>query len=175
MNRNIEIKARMKDFRRTQEIAESLADGESLVLSQEDTFFQCKSGRLKLRVFSDTEGELICYERPDIIGPKQSRYMISRTCEPHTLREALSSALDILGTIRKTRLLYMIGQTRVHLDTVEGLGAFIELEVVLQPQQTEEDGRMIADRLAALLQIQEDDLVPCAYIDLIRNAPAAED
>ena len=169
MNRNIEIKASVKDFCQTRAIVESLADGECRVLNQEDIFFQCKSGRLKLRVFSDSEGELICYERPDTLGPKQSRYMISRTCEPDTLRQVLSSALEVVGIVRKTRLLYMIGQTRVHLDAVEGLGAFLELEVVLQPQQTEEDGQAIASRLAALMQIREDDLVSCAYIDLLRG------
>ena len=171
MNRNIEIKLRTDDIDSLRALVESLADGECQVLIQEDVFFPCKTGRLKLRVFPSGQGELIYYERPDANGPKQSNYIISQTSEPDTLRQALASALGVLGIVRKTRLLYKIGQTRVHLDTVEGLGTFLELEVVLRPYQTEEDGQAIANRLTDLLRLRQNDLVSGAYIDLLSNRP----
>jgi len=166
MNRNVEIKARIHDLDRMKSLVEPIADSQCQVLIQEDVFFECKTGRLKLRVFPDGRGELISYQRPDTEGPKQSNYVISNTPEPDTLRQALASALGVLGVVRKTRLLYMVGQTRVHLDTVEGLGTFLELEVVLRPDQTEEDGRAIADELTNRLGVQREDLVSGAYIDL---------
>lgn len=45
------------------------------------------------------------------------------------IQAVLSDALGVKGEVRKERRLFMIGQTRVHLDQVEGLGHFMELEV----------------------------------------------
>ena len=45
------------------------------------------------------------------------------------LQKVLSLALDVRGVVKKTRYLYMVGQTRVHVDQVDNLGDFMELEV----------------------------------------------
>ena len=49
----------------------------------------------------------------------------------YMFQETLGKALGVKGRVKKTRLLYMVGQTRVHVDEVEGLGNFMELEVSL--------------------------------------------
>ena len=69
--------------------------------------------------------------------------------------------------VKKTRWLYMVGQTRVHCDTVEGLGDFMELEVVLEDDQSVEDGQKIADDLMSQLGIDQTKLIKCAYMDLL--------
>ena len=89
MGRNVEIKARAADFAAQRAKAGELAGGPPETLEQEDTFFGTKRGRLKLRRFSKSEGELIYYERPDAEGPSESRYMILPTREPAELMEAL--------------------------------------------------------------------------------------
>ena len=61
----------------------------------------------------------------------------------------------------------MVGQTRVHCDTVEGLGDFAELEVVLEDNQSVEDGQLIADDLMEKLGIDKTKLIKCAYMDLL--------
>ncbi len=71
------------------------------------------------------------------------------------------------GVVRKERLLYMVGQTRVHLDSVEGLGHFVELEVVLRPGQSDDEGQAIARDLMARLGIREADLLETAYMDML--------
>jgi len=63
--------------------------------------------------------------------------------------------------------LYLVGQTRLHLDEVEGLGQFMELEVVLRPDQTDAEGQAIAADLMIRLGVREDDLLKVAYMDLI--------
>ena len=110
----------------------ALADQGPIEIEQDDTFFRCERGRLKLRAFSVAEGQLIFYRRPVQAGPKESFFVISPTASPDSLREALSLAFGIAGRVRKHRTLYLVGRTRVHLDQVETLGHFLELEVVLR-------------------------------------------
>jgi predicted adenylyl cyclase CyaB len=169
MPSNVEIKCRVTDADRFRQAAVALSDRQE-VICQDDTFFASPRGRLKLRSFADGTGELIYYERADEAGPKQSRYWISRTQDPESLRDTLGNALGVIGVVRKTRHLFMVGQTRIHLDDVEGLGVFAELEVVMQAGQTVEDGMSIATDLMRKLGIDEADLVEGAYIDLIGPA-----
>jgi len=170
MSRNIEIKARLHDRKSMEQIAASLADSGPTLLHQEDTFFACASGRLKLRVFAEGHGELIYYRRADEEGPKESFYLLTPTKTPQNLKESLRLANGILGTVIKERTLYLIGRTRVHLDRVEGLGDFVELEVVLAENEAQAAGEQEADALMEQLGIAENDLVCGAYFDLL--APA---
>ena len=172
MPTNIEIKARLPDRAAVENILESLGARGPEVLHQEDVFFNNPAGRLKLRTLAPDRGELIYYERADTGGPKASRYEITRTPEPAALRALLTAALGTRGTVRKVRTLYLLGRTRVHLDRVEGLGDYVELEVVLADGDIVEDGTREADALMARLGISEADLVVGAYIDLLVTGTA---
>ena len=88
---------------------------------------------------------------------------------PDSLRNLLTQAFGIRGVVRKNRTLFLVGNTRVHLDEVEGLGSFMELEVVLGPEEGEAEGQAIAVDLMARLGIKESDLVEQAYIDLLEG------
>ena len=164
---NVEVKARARDLAGLRRLAEGLTDGPAEVIRQEDTFFNCPAGRLKLRTLAPDRGELIYYEREDTAGPRPSTYVISPTENPDSLRTALTSALGVRGVVRKRRYLYRSGQTRIHLDEVDGLGPFVELEVVLRPDQSPDDGARIAADLMAQLGIRDEDLVTEAYVDLL--------
>ncbi|KAM4902072.1 uncharacterized protein FYW23_002728 [Sylvia borin] len=141
--------------------------GAGQVLFQTDTFFRVPRGRLKLRRTQDGRGELIFYERPDSAGPKLSKFSITPTADPEGLQAVLSQSLGVLGTVTKERLLLLLGQTRLHLDQVQGLGDFLELEVVLRPEQSVEDGQRVARELLRELGVEEQDLVCGAYLDLL--------
>lgn len=144
-----------------------------MLIDQDDTFFRCDEGRIKLRAFATGEGELIYYRRPDEDGPKTSFYLRSPTSAPDVLRESLTLAYGQCGRVRKTRTLYFIGRTRVHLDRVEGLGEFLELEVVLRDGEAEGEGVAEAHRLMQALSIAPEQLVSGAYVDLIRASQHA--
>ena len=168
MKRNVEIKARVAGLEAVRRIVEGLADSGPMELAQEDIFFACPRGRLKLRQFAGcAQAELIYYERPESSGPKESRYVVHPTADPEGLREVLAAAFEIRGVVRKRRTVYLIGQTRVHLDQVEGLGEFVELEVVLRPGQDSSDGAALAHGLREKLGISTDQLIDRAYIDLL--------
>jgi predicted adenylyl cyclase CyaB len=167
MPANIEIKARVSDEENLTELIRKISDTPVEVIHQEDTFYQTPSGRLKLRTFGGGSGELIAYTRGDSASSNRSEYRIARIDDPRALGSALGSALGVRGVVRKVRFLYRVGNTRIHLDRVEGLGTFLELEVVLQPGESEEHGHATAAGLMKQLGLTGPDLVACAYIDLL--------
>lgn len=167
MPANIEIKARARDLAALRSRAEAMSDLPVQIIPQVDTFFHTDKGRLKLRELGSSRAQLIYYERLDQDGPKLSTYHIFETSDPGSLKTTLSLALGTRGVVRKTRYLYLVGQTRVHLDEVEGLGQFVELEVVLRPGQSDTEGQVIAEELMSKLGVEKADLLEGAYMDLI--------
>ena len=173
MARNVEIKARAADPHRMRALAEGLADGPAEVLVQDDTFYCAPKGRLKLRCTASGRAELIAYERPDDSGPKSCEYHVCPVFRPAELKPVLAQALGVRGRVRKERHLYHCGRTRIHLDRVENLGEFVELEVVLGDGESEEDGRREALGIMARLGLGDHDVVSGAYIDLLEEAKAS--
>ena len=171
---NIEIKTGLQNRTAAEKIAIRLSDTCPETFEQEDTFFPCEGARLKLRVLAPDRGELIRYERSDAAEARRSRYLIAPTSDPNALKEILTKTLGIAGVVKKTRTLYRIGQTRVHIDEVEQLGTFLELEVVLRDGQTEAEAKTIAESLMAELGIEKRQLIPHAYVDLIGQARSAK-
>lgn len=166
MARNLEIKAICSDLDDAAARARALGAERVAVLRQRDTYFHCAHGRLKLREIADSGAELIAYDRPDQPGARYSAFWVVPIPDPARLREALGHALGIRGVVAKTRTLYRYRHTRIHLDRVEGLGDFVELE-------TAADGRPdaeVAAECAAVrtaLAIGEDALLSGSYLDLL--------
>jgi len=165
--KNIEIKAKINDYKNVKRLVEDLCSNPVETEQQKDTFFNTPKGRLKLRE-SDETSAIMYYFRPDSHGPKQSDIALSFTDNSDTLKTVLDKSIGIRGIVIKKRILYKHGQTRIHLDDVKGLGKFIELEVVLNPGQTSNDGEIIAYKLMDKFDIQKTDLIDVAYIDLIQ-------
>lgn len=173
MPRNIEIKARIASVEEFAKKAAAFADQGPIEIVQDDTFFECATGWLKLRVFSQAEGELIFYRRNNQQGPKESFYLRSPTSSPETLREVLTLAYGQAGRVQKQRTLFLAGRTRIHLDRVAGLGNFLELEVVLEDNEPSEIGVSEAHELMARLGLELSQLVEGAYVDLLVNEVSA--
>lgn len=179
MPSNVEVKARLAGDRsslvaRVRPMARSHSS-----LRQQDTYFGAARGRLKLRQQTllkedgNAEAEtatLYFYDRPDTEGPKRSDYdflRFSTLDEALALKRLLSRSTGVRGVVRKRRDLFLVGQTRVHVDTVEGLGDFVELEVMLEDTQTTEEGQVIAQKLCEQLGIATDCLISGSYIDML--------
>ena len=167
MPRNIEIKARIDGVEALLPRVAALASEGPFEIDQDDTFFRCAAGRLKLRDFLDGTGELIFYRRSDAAGPKESFYVRSLTSTPVALRESLSLAYGDAGRVVKHRTVFLVGRTRVHLDRVEGLGEFLELEVVLGDREPTAADIAEAHAIMVGLGIEPDQLVEGAYVDLM--------
>ncbi|WP_250492844.1 class IV adenylate cyclase [Caballeronia sp. GAWG1-1] len=175
MARNIEIKARAHQFDQLRERAAALATDRPLVFRQQDFFYDVPIGRLKLRQFDDgTPSELIFYQRDDRDGPKVSYYSRSPVTNPEAMHTLLAQALTTRGIVTKERHVYLVGRTRIHLDRVDGLGDFIELEVLLGQEDDEAGGEEEAHAMFARLGVEQTDLVPVAYVDLLNPTLQAE-
>jgi len=159
----------VQDFADIKSRAEKRSDTPVEVIPQEDTFFNVEKGRLKLRILAPDNAQLIFYTRPDQEGPKRSDYHIALTSDPENLKRVLELAYGIRGVVKKTRYLYLVGQTRVHLDDVEGLGQFMELEVVMREGQSDAEGQKIAEGLMTSLGVERGDLLEGAYMDLMED------
>lgn len=167
MARNVEIKARVERFEDTCAAAQSLSGQPAILIEQVDVFFNVPEGRLKLRTLSPTSGELIFYQRDNVSGPKISTYQVVTTGQPAELTMLLTRAYGEEITIRKRRRLYRAGRTRIHLDEVEGLGNFLELEVVLNGDEDLSSGELEARDLLSRLNVDPDSLIDGAYADLL--------
>lgn len=174
MARNVEIKARLEGPELLQQVlvrAAALAAGPASRFTQHDSFYPAAHGRLKLRRFADGSAELIHYHRADSPGARLSDYVRVPIPAASTaaLHEALLRAHGPAGEVLKQRTLLLLGQTRVHLDEVQGLGHFIELEVVLREEQTLAEGAAIAEALMAELGLADAPRLAGAYVDLPRG------
>ena len=166
---NLEIKARCADLAAARDVAERLATRYVGVDDQVDTYFATRSGRLKLRVSSlSGGGVLIPYQRPDQAGPKRADYQIIPIPDPPHLARMLGEILGVHCVVRKRREVFLVDNVRIHLDEVEGLGSFLELEAVYDGSAASEAEQLVkVERLMAELGVAEEDLVETSYEGLL--------
>jgi adenylate cyclase class IV len=169
MPRNIEIKYRCPDLAAVRTAALSIGATPAAVLDQADTFFRAPTGRLKLREFGDgrTPAELIAYDRADAGATRASDYVIFRTDDAAPLIEALTRSIGTRGVVRKRRELVMWRNVRIHLDRVDGLGDFVELESVIDDEVDEATAKKNLDELIDRCGLSRLEVVPVAYADLL--------
>jgi homotetrameric cytidine deaminase len=173
--RNVELKARDPHPDRTLKRARALGAEDRGELRQRDTYFAAPHGRLKLREQEPGGAELIAYERPDAAEARESRYRITPVADAAATAEALDAALGTVVVVDKRRHLLLWEGVRIHLDRVEGLGAFVELEgVAAADSDLAREGALVA-RLRAELGIADDALEPRGYADLLLDAGGPDD
>ncbi|HYE55504.1 MAG TPA: class IV adenylate cyclase [Chitinophagaceae bacterium] len=134
---------------------------------QSDTYFNVPNGRLKLRE-GNIENNLIYYHRPETAGLKQSDVELVGTPEPAALKTVLTQALGVKAVVRKQREIYYIGNVKFHIDTLEGLGSFVEIEACsdntsLSKEDLQDQCRMYMDAFG----VEEKDLVNKSYSDMV--------
>ena len=170
---NIELKARCDDLGRLRESAMSLGAERQEPERQIDTYFRVAHGRLKLRESLQSGSELIYYTRGDVAEARESHYEIYQVEDAEGLKAILKKALGVQAVVTKRREVYLIGNVRVHLDKVQDLGAFVELEgMVESPTELAH----VADEVRKLqqaLNIDAQSLVKESYADLVGQLEGA--
>lgn len=193
--RNVEIKAICRDLAAARQVAAGLGAGYQGIIRQVDTYFRVPAGRFKLRQATPGPDQLVYYHRPDDPQPKVSDYQVVEVVGSDALCALLAEALGVSIQVAKDRELWLLDNVRIHLDSVEGLGTFIEFEVMVTEGRTDATARgsyrevpettderadastddschaQMADLLAAF-DLTGDDLVPGSYADLLAGAAA---
>ncbi len=163
---NIEIKARCNDLAAIQKILKSGNAEFKGTDRQIDSYFKVNSGRLKLRE-GNIENALIHYNREDKVEAKESDVMLYKSSKNELLKELLTRALGILVTVDKEREIYFIGNVKFHLDKVEGLGEFVEIEAIGDEDVNKDDLMKQCKFYLNLFNISSKDLVPFSYSDML--------
>jgi homotetrameric cytidine deaminase len=171
--RNVELKARDADPSRTLSRALALGAADEGELRQRDTYFAVRHGRLKLREEEPGGARLIGYARPDGAEARTSAYRLVETPDADGLRAALAAALDVRVVVVKRRRLLLWEGVRIHLDEVDGLGSFVELEAVAAEGSDLTREHELVARLRDELEIADDALVATGYADLLADGVQA--
>jgi predicted adenylyl cyclase CyaB len=136
---------------------------------QGDTYFRVPRGRLKLRrIRGSPHSTLIYYDRPDRPESRYSEYHLALVDDAEEVETLLGAALGTLVKVDKIRHMFLYGATRTHLDRVENLGCFVELETVMQ-YQTEEEARAEHELVKQTLGLDERETVAFSYGDFLRE------
>ncbi len=164
---NIEIKAKSNNHEKIREFLKSQPAEFKGVDHQIDTYFKVNSGRLKLRE-GTIENYLIYYQRENKEGPKQSDVILFTSDPNSSLKSILVNANGVLAVVDKKREIYFIENVKFHIDTVQDLGTFVEIEAI------DEDGTIGKEKLleqcneyVKLFDIAKSDLISVSYSDLL--------
>jgi predicted adenylyl cyclase CyaB len=169
MRKNIEIKARCKDLPAARLAATNIGARRVGILHQTDTYFHVQRGRLKLREIRGQRSELIWYDRADRAATRDSNYTIVHVDEPQAMKSVLASALGMRSVVSKRRELWMFHNIRIHLDAVEGLGTFVELEAVISKGNARAVSGRLLHLLCDALRIRKQDQLGASYGELIAD------
>jgi len=164
---NVEIKARCAEPTKIRAIL--LAHNARFIGEdhQVDTYFRVESGRLKLRE-GNIENALIFYQRDNQAGPKKSNILLYPSQPDAALKAVLAAALGILVVVDKQRAIYFIDNVKFHVDEVQDLGSFVEIEAIAKDGEKTEAELLEQCRFYMnLLNIQSVDLLENSYSDMI--------
>jgi len=181
MPANLEIKAKLPDPAAAHRCAAELSPRPHSVERQVDTYFTVPRGRLKLRrrwiadepwigavPHREQPCELIAYGRPDADGARRSDYLLLPLPPECRVDDVLELAAGRDARVEKTRTVFLHDNVRIHVDEVEGLGSFLELEAILDELCDERAAARKIGRLRAHLGVRDEDLIAGSYRELIR-------
>jgi len=166
--KNIELKVKVDDFRNIERSLREMGAKFCGNLHQRDIYYNSPKGRLKIREINNNTFELIYYQRPDKLKFKLSSYFIIplTKIQLKQLKNILKSMLDIKVIVVKSRRLWLFNNTRIHLDKVDKLGKFLELETVLK-KMSKSKGEKEYLKIFNLLELGQFEMMEKSYSDLL--------
>lgn len=169
---NVEYKAELRDLELARTVCRGLRSTWIADLHQTDTYYRIPSGRMKKRECPGEPVEYIFYERGDLLRPKISHYSL------YTEQEARlrfgCEPLPVWLVVRKVRSLYLLGNVRIHLDDVERLGRFMELEAIVSPACNIARCHEAVAKIIAALKPALGEPIDCSYSDMLERELQAE-
>lgn len=166
--KNLEFKAKVISLEEYENLLLKLNPINFGVDHQIDTYFEAKNGRLKLREVVGKENKLIDYKRENKLGSKISEVILYKHQPNESLKSILSNQLGIKVIVNKKRKIYGIENVKFHFDTVENLGAFIEVEVFNENEGlTIEELKKLCNYYYDYFKLRPEQLEKLSYSDLL--------
>ncbi|HPO94143.1 MAG TPA: CYTH domain-containing protein, partial [Phycisphaerales bacterium] len=163
---NVEYKAELRDLPLAKTICGVISASWVSTLAQTDTYYRVPDARLKRRECVGYEPEWIFYSRSARIQPKLSNFTIYSDAQAQ--QRFGTTPLPVLCVVKKKRELYMSrGGVRIHLDEVDGIGAFIEFEALVCPERNLAECHRQIDELKAAFKGALGEPIACGYADLL--------
>ncbi len=164
MPTNLELKAKVKSINDIKLLLNDIGATFSCKMVQVDTYFNVRNGRLKLREIDEKESQLIYYERNESTTEMWSNYLIVKVEEATRLKEVMAASNGIRAVVKKLRELYTYENCRIHIDEVEGLGSFIELEVIHNDSGTKT--KELYNMMKEKLSVEIEEIINTSYSDI---------
>ncbi|HXN13361.1 MAG TPA: class IV adenylate cyclase [Candidatus Acidoferrales bacterium] len=164
--KNLEAKFRLSNHAEAEERARAIGYTRRAVLNQRDTFFRVANGKLKLRE-ENGSAVLIFYHRGESGPLMLSNYEIAKVADPPRTLRILATALGPIAVVEKVRTLMMRDNVRLHLDQVERLGEFGEIEAVIADGDDPERSRSAVNEILGALKVEKADLIDVSYFEMI--------
>jgi predicted adenylyl cyclase CyaB len=167
LKQNLELKAPYANLDGARQAVLLLNARDEGSRTQVDTYYHSHHGRLKLRQSQPGSAELVWYDRPNDTHLRASSYRLAPVSDPAALHAALTDALGVRGQVRKVRQVLIWHNVRIHLDEVEGLGRFVELEAVITAEDDAAASRRHLEELIVALEIDPAATLGPSYSDLL--------
>jgi predicted adenylyl cyclase CyaB len=168
MPQNLELKARISSISDAIRAARSFHMRPMGILQQRDVYYNVPHGRLKLRIINTCGAELIYYNRPNKKDHRYSDYCILPVSNPKLTNAFCTAVFSQKVVVTKKRRLYLYKNSRIHLDDVNGLGEFIEFEVLVKYGKRQ--AQILLNFLSAQFGIKRSTTIAASYSDLLLRA-----
>jgi adenylate cyclase, class 2 len=173
--KNIECKAELRDPDLARAIAKEIGAYLVVRVQQNDTYYKVTTGRVKKReavaidraVAVPEPVEYIVYNRADRVDTRVSDFSVLTESE---MRARFGQAeLPHWLVVSKTRELWMWRSVRIHIDKVDHLGWYFELESLVARPDSQPEATQLAEHLRATFLPALGEPVSCSYSDLLEQ------
>ena len=165
MSTNLELKVVYLSANNAERIARRLNARRIGLLQQLDTYYRVPRGRLKVREINGKQFELIYYQRSSAKSSRYSNYQVIPLTTPDSMKQLCAILFGERIAVRKSRLLYLYKNSRIHIDRVRGLGSFIEFEVLVTKGKRQ--ARSLMQTLIEKFEISPRSIVGLSYSELL--------
>ncbi len=163
---NIEIKVRVPSTHKIREILLSHNAVSFGIDHQIDTYFEVPKGRLKVRE-GNVENSLIYYERSNKAEARESDILLEKLNDNSNIKNILNKVLEPKIVIDKRREIFFIDNVKFHIDEVEGLGRFIEIEAISENSQfTKAYLEQQVENYSKIFNLKKKNILNLSYSDL---------
>ena len=166
MPKNFEIKCRIRNLSEIKKILVSDRSYKYSIEKQKDIYYKVKSGRLKLRIINEKNSDLIYYNRKEKNRERVSNFVISSTINFKELNFIMTKQFEVMVIVNKKREIFVKDNIRIHLDTVNKLGNFLEIEIMFKDLNK---AKKMMSELKDMLNLNTKDFIKSSYSDLLIN------